>query len=182
MRITSTRYRFGRVALALATSLPVLLATSGSVSAGTSEMEIEIKAGSLGISVPIGTVELGEFTNVIGGGELTGSLGEVTVSDARSAAAGAGWVVSAISTAFTPFAGPTLAASEVGYSAEDTSMGGTATYEWHNPSDLTGVVPVVTATAITGDNWATWNPEITVNVPEGTVAGVYTATITHSVL
>jgi hypothetical protein len=40
----------------------------------------------------------------------------------------------------------------------------------------------VTATAINGYNTATWNPQITVTVSGGTVAGTYSATITHSVL
>jgi hypothetical protein len=40
----------------------------------------------------------------------------------------------------------------------------------------------VTATGITGNNSATWNPTITVTVPGGMATGVYAATITHSVL
>jgi hypothetical protein len=38
----------------------------------------------------------------------------------------------------------------------------------------------VTATGITDDNSATWNPTITVTVPGGVATGVYAATITHS--
>jgi hypothetical protein len=44
------------------------------------------------------------------------------------------------------------------------------------------VAPAVTATGITGDNSATWNPTINVAVPGGMAAGVYSATITHSVV
>ncbi len=40
---------------------------------------------------------------------------------------------------------------------------------------------MVTATGITGNNSATWIPTIHVTVPGGTVAGVYTGAITHSV-
>jgi hypothetical protein len=43
------------------------------------------------------------------------------------------------------------------------------------------VSAAVTASAISGDNSAIWNPTITVTIPGGTAAGVYTATITHSV-
>ncbi|MDP9220146.1 MAG: hypothetical protein M3P23_06360, partial [Actinomycetota bacterium] len=50
------------------------------------------------------------------------------VNDARSAAAGSGWVVSAISTAFTTPAGPAIAASAVGYLAGPITKVGTATY------------------------------------------------------
>ena len=103
------------------------------------------------------------------------------MQDARSAAAGSGWVASVISTAFTPPAGPAIAASAVGYTAGPITKVGTATYTANNPANLTGVVPAVTATGITGDNSATWNPTINVAVAGGTVAGTYSATITHSV-
>ena len=59
---------------------------------------------------------------------------------------------------------------------------GTATFTANNPNNLTGVSPVVTATGITGDNSATWNPTINVAVPGGMAAGTYSATITHSVV
>jgi hypothetical protein len=55
-------------------------------------------------------------------------------------------------------------------------------YTANNPGNLTGASPAVTATGITGDNSATWNPTINVAVPGGTVAAVYSATITHSVV
>lgn len=42
-------------------------------------------------------------------------------------------------------------------------------------------ITAMTATGITGDNSATWNPTITVAVPGGMAANVYSATITHSV-
>jgi hypothetical protein len=42
-------------------------------------------------------------------------------------------------------------------------------------------VAVVTASGITGDNSATWNPTIDVHIPGGVASGVYTGTITHSV-
>jgi hypothetical protein len=41
---------------------------------------------------------------------------------------------------------------------------------------------VVTASTTSGLNAATWNPMITVSVPGGAFRGVYTSTITHSVL
>ena len=91
-------------------------------------------------------------------------------------------MASAISTAFTPPAGPAIAASLVSYNAGTITKVGTATYTANNPAALTGVAPVVTATGITGNNSATWNPTITVHVAGGTAAGVYSATITHSVV
>jgi hypothetical protein len=104
------------------------------------------------------------------------------VNDARSAAAGSGWIASVISTAFTPPAGPTIGAAAVGYTAGAITKIGTATFTANDPADLTGVSPAVTATGITGDNSATWNPTINVFVAGGKAAGVYSGTITHSVL
>lgn len=97
----------------------------------------------------------------------------------RSAAAGSGWIVTVIATAFTPPAGPAIAASLVGYTTGPITKVGTATFTANDPPDLTGVVSAVTATGITGDNSATWNPTINVFVPGGYAAGVYSAVITH---
>jgi hypothetical protein len=141
-----------------------------------------VTGGALSITVPADSGSLGSRVNTVGGGTISGPLGQVQVNDARSAAAGSGWVVSVISTAFTPPSGPTIAASAVGYAAGAIVKTGTATYTANNPGDLTGVVPAVTASGITGDNSATWNPTINVAVPGGTVANVYSATITHSVV
>jgi hypothetical protein len=90
-------------------------------------------------------------------------------------------VATVISAAFTPSGGTAIAASAVSYSAGAITKIGTATYTANNPVDLTGPVAVVTATGITGDNSATWNPTISIAVPGGMAAGIYAALITHSV-
>jgi hypothetical protein len=157
----------------LVTAAPALAVTPATIT---------ITGGALEISAPTDSASLGTIVNTVGGGTVSGQLGIVRVSDARSAAAGSGWVASAISSAFTPPAGPAIAASAVSYSAGTITKVGTATYTANDPSSLTGVSPVVTATGITGDNSATWNPTLSVAVPGGTAAGVYSATVTHSVL
>jgi hypothetical protein len=149
---------------------------------GDSGATVTVQGGALSITVPTDAGNLGTRANSVGGGTISGPLGQVQVSDARSAAAGSGWVASVISTAFTPPAGPAIAASAVGYTAGTITKVGTATYTANDPGNLTGVAPAVTATGITGDNSATWNPTINVAVPGGTVAAVYSATITHSVV
>jgi hypothetical protein len=118
----------------------------------------------------------------VAGGTISGPLGQVQVNDARSAAAGSGWVASVIATAFTPPTGPAIPANRVGYTVGVVTPVGTATYTPNNPPDLTAVSPAVTATGITGDNSATWNPTINVAVPGGMAANTYNATITHSVV
>lgn len=159
--------------LALSIAVPAFAATTATIT---------IQGGVLEINAPTTAVNLGTLVNTVGGGTINGSLGAVQVSDARSAAAGAGWVASVISSAFTPTSGPTIAASAVGYTAGTITKVGTATYTANNPGNLTGASAAVTATGITGDNSAAWNPTINIAVPGGTAAGVYSATITHSVL
>jgi hypothetical protein len=155
---------------------------SASALPGQTNATITITGGALAITVQPDAGNLGTRANTVGVGTISGPLGQVQVSDARSAAAGSGWVASVISTAFTPPAGPAIAASAVGYIAGPITKVGTATYTANDPGNLTGVVPAVTATGITGDNSAAWNPTITVTIPGGMAAGVYSATITHSVL
>jgi hypothetical protein len=159
--------------LTLGTALPA--------SADTTGVSLTVTGGILGITVPVNAGSLGTQSNTVNGGTISGHLGVVVVSDARLAAAGSGWVATVISTAFTPLAGPTIPASAVGYTAGTIAKVGTATYTANDPGNLTGVSPAVTATGITGDNSATWNPTINVAVPGGTASGTYTATITHSV-
>lgn len=163
----------------VALSVPL---TASADTTGASTATITVTGGVLSITVPTDAGNLGTRADSVGGGTISGALGTVQVSDARSAAAGSGWVASVISTAFTPAAGPAIAASAVAYSAGPITKVGTATYTANDPSNLTGVVSVVTATGITGDNSATWNPTITVTVAGGMAAGVYSATITHSVV
>jgi hypothetical protein len=162
------------------------LGSGGSASATQTNATVTITGGALAITAPTNTpldpVSLGTRANTVSGGTISGSLGVVQVSDGRSPAAGSGWVASVISSAFTPPAGPAIAASYLSYTAGTITKVGTATYTANDPVNLTGVVPAVTATGITGDNSATWNPTINVSVPGGMAAGIYSATITHSVV
>jgi hypothetical protein len=162
--------------LAIGVALPASADTTGGSSA-----TITIQGGALAITVPTSAGNIGTQADTVGGGTISGPLGQVQVSDARGAPAGSGWVATVISTAFTPPSGPAIAASAVSYSAGPVTKVGTATFTANNPPNLTAVVAAVTATGITGDNSATWNPTISVIVPGGMAAGVYSATITHSV-
>lgn len=149
---------------------------------GPTAATLTVTGGTLSITVPADAGSLGTHTNTVTGGNISGPLGEVQVNDARSAAAGSGWVASVISTAFTPPSGPAIPASAVSYGVGAIVQVGTATYTANDPNDLTGVAPALTASGITGDNSATWNPTLTIAVPGGAAANVYSATITHSVL
>jgi hypothetical protein len=154
---------------------------SGPALAAETSATVTVTGGALSITVPVSAGNLGTRENTVSGGTISGQLGEVQVSDARAAAAGSGWVATVISTAFTPSSGPTIGAAAVGYTAGAITKVGTATFTANNPTNLTGVVAAVTATGITGDNSASWDPTINVFVAGGMAAGVYSGTITQSV-
>jgi hypothetical protein len=169
--------------LAISTGMLTLgVAVPARAASGATTATVTVTGGFLSITVPVDAGNLGTIPNSVTGGVISGPLGQVQVSDARSAPAGSSWVASVIATAFTPPAGPTIPASAVAYSAGTIIKVGTATYTANDPGNLTGVVPAVTATGITGDNSATWNPTITVTVPGGMAAAIYSATITHSLV
>ena len=172
----------------LATSLVAFMAISLQAIApavadqtAISSASITLVGGGLSITAPSDAGNLDTKSNQVGATTASGQLGTVQVTDARSAPAGAAWTATAISTAFTPTAGPAIGAASVGYTAGTITKVGTATYTANNPANLTGVSAVVTATEITGDNTATWNPTIHVAVGANMAAGVYFGTITHSV-
>ncbi len=170
-----------RLPISLLVAVIAAVAVGAHPAAAQTPASITIEGGALLMTVPANAGSLGTRANTVSGGTISGPLGQVQVNDARSAVAGSGWVVSVISSAFTPPAGPAIAASAVGYTVGTIVKVGTATYTANDPANLTGQSPAVTATGITGDNSATWNPTIHVAVPGGMAAGVYSATITHSV-
>jgi hypothetical protein len=177
MRISRTR----RMPVGIVAAMLTLGVTAPAMAAPTAAT-VTVTGGALSITVPADAGNLGTQANTVLGETISGPLGQVRVDDARSAAAGSGWVASVISTAFTPPSGPTIGAAAVGYSAGTITKVGTATFTANDPPDLSGAVPAVTATGITGDNSATWNPTIDVTVAGGKAAGVYAGTITHSVV
>jgi hypothetical protein len=179
-RNTMTIERTRGLLVAAATGMLTLGIAGPAVAAATSAT-VTVTGGALSITAPASAGNLGTMANSVLGGTISGPLGQVQVNDARSAAAGSGWVATVISTAFTPPAGPTIGAANVGYTAGPITKVGTATFNANDPPNLTGVVAAVTATGITGDNSATWNPTINVTVPGSMAAGVYSGTITHSV-
>lgn len=147
---------------------------------GTTAATVTVAGGVLSITVSSSAGNLGTLS-AGPGGSISGSLGQVQVSDQRGAVAGSTWVASVISSPFTaPLAIP-IPASSVSYWAGAISQTGIATYTANNPANLSTTVAAVTATGISGDNVATWNPTITVVLPPGTMAGTYSASITHSV-
>jgi hypothetical protein len=183
MRTRSMLFAGAAGILTLGIALP---ASASGGDTTTTTATVTVTGGALGISVPGDAGNLGTRANTADGGRITGELGVVRVADARGVPAGSSWVASVISTPFTAPSGATIPASAVSYDAGlfvDVIKLGAATFDRPRQSNLTDTVAAVTATAITGNTSVTWNPTITVNIPPGGMAaGVYSATITHSVL
>jgi hypothetical protein len=150
-------------------SVPALAATP---------MSFDITSGALSITAPSAGVSLGTQVASTSAFTISGQLGIVTVTDGRGGATS--WTTSAIATAFTPSSGPADPASNVGYASGPFTISGGVTPVETDASNLTGVVPVVSATS-TGISSVSWNPTISVLVPADYAPGVYLATITQSV-
>jgi hypothetical protein len=145
-----------------------------------------LATGVLSISAPASS-DLG--TGSTGAGTLSAQLGSVTVTDNRGALLGT-WTASVSSTDFTTggaTASETIAKGQVTYwSGVASATSGTAVF---TPGQATSVDAQAlsvsrtgyAATAVIGNNSASWNPTLTVNVPAPAVAGAYSGTITHSV-
>jgi hypothetical protein len=145
--------------------------------------------GTLTISAPTDAdLSTGVTTPVTPGGQVVGSLGTVTVTDLRSLV-DTGWTASVSSTAFTTggaTSAETIPAADLAYDPTatlTTTFGTIASLVGTPLAHLSSTaVATVTASGADGDNQATWNPVITVSVPDTAVAGTYSGTITHSVL
>ena len=170
-----------KLVVAILAVLPLGLTVPAMADSGTTTASVTVTPGALTITVPSSAGSLASGVSSVNGSTISGSLGVVQVSDARGAPAGSSWVATVISTAFTPPAGPTIGAAAVGYVAGAISKVGTATYVANNPTAISGVVAAVSASGITGQNSATWNPTINIALLGSTAANTYSATITHSV-
>jgi hypothetical protein len=143
-------------------------------------------AGGLTVTVPA-SASLGSGA---AGTTISGQLGPVTVLDQR-AALNASWVATVISTDFTTGGGTspeTIPNINVTYwSGPATATAGSGVFTPGQQTAGDAVIINVPRTAFThtggtGANFATWNPTVSVAVPADAVGGLYTGTVTHSVL
>jgi hypothetical protein len=167
-------------------SVLTLLAVALPARAADTTTTFSLAGGALSISAPASR-DLG--SGPTGGGNLSAQLGTVTVTDSRGALVGT-WTASVSSTDFTTggaTANETIAKGQVTYwSGAATATSGTAVFApgqalAANAQALSVSRTAFSATAIIGNNSASWDPTVTVNVPAAAVAGDYTGTITHSV-
>jgi hypothetical protein len=146
--------------------------------AADTPVTVVVSQGTLGISAPTASVLLGTTPASAIAQTVTSQLGPVLVTDNRAGIAG--WVATAGATA--PSDGTGIPTSAMAYNPGATTVVGTATVTGTNLASMATQSTVETATFVSGDNTATWNPSIVVTVPAGAVAGTYSATITHSML
>ena len=159
----------------------------GGPHAATTTTTFTLSGGSLSISAPSSTVNLG--TTGTGSSTVSAQLGTVTVTDSRGALAGS-WTATAASTDFTTggaSANETVAKANVNYwSGAATASSGTAVFLpgqvlSANEVAIGSAQTAFSASAIVGNDSASWNPTIDVHLPAAAVTGTYTGTITHSV-
>ena len=172
----------GAAALACTASLvPAHAATSGDTTT-----TFTLTAGNLAISVPA-SASLGSVAT--GTGTTSAQLGAVQVSDGRGALLGS-WTSSVTSTDFTTggaTSNETITKGNADYwSGAATATTGVGTFTpgellVANKVALSASRTAFSATVVVGNNTATWNPTMIINVPSAAVAGTYSGTVTHSV-
>ncbi|MBG6068991.1 ice-binding family protein [Micromonospora ureilytica] len=140
--------------------------------------------GELSISAPE-TADLGSASL---GGVASGNLGPVTVTDERLLSEPT-WTATVVATDFVTSGVPvhTISNTNASYwSGPATATSGIGTFTSGQPTSGDAEIINVERTAFTladgvGNNSATWDPVVSVQIPLTAVAGVYTGTITFSV-
>lgn len=161
------------VLLVGSTALPASAATSsGTVTTVT------VTGGGLAITAPVGAV----LSDAAPGGTAAANLTGVQVADTRAGIIG--WSTSVVSTDFarTTPAAASIPAAAVSYTPGLATVTGIAVVVPTLQTDLSTGKAVQTASAVVGNNTATWAATLSVAVPQGALAGTYSGTLTHSVL
>ena len=168
-------------AAVIATGL-IPTAAGAAVSAPSEDTPVTftVNVGALSITVP----DSASLSSVAPGNTATAQVGSVTVTDDRALLA-ATWTATASSTAFKTAGGSgleTIPVTAVSYDPGDITTTGTITATGTALTPMSGAAqPVVTGTAGSGNNIATWNPTLAVVVPASAVGGLYSGTLSQSV-
>ncbi|MFC9075655.1 hypothetical protein ACFTY7_01095 [Streptomyces sp. NPDC057062] len=170
MRARSLSVAAAAAALVLVQPGPAVAADDPSTT-----VNFTVSSGDLSLSAPV-SANLGSGAP---GTAISGAIGVVTVTDDR-ALAFASWTATAAETDFTNGAS-TIPATNANYDPGSITTTGTITATGTPVTLSHTATPVVTGTDGVGDNTATWNPTVTVNVPAGAIGGAYTGTLTQSV-
>lgn len=185
-----TRSKLATIALTTGLAVAGIAGIAGPAHAaitGDTSMTFTLSGGTLAITVPsskaLGSVATGTATTA------SAQLGTIAVTDTRGALLGS-WTASVSSSDFTTgasTANETIAKANADYwSGAATATTGTGVF---GPGQLLVANKVTLATsrtafsasALVGNNTASWNPTVNVTIPSAAVAGDYTGTITHSI-
>lgn len=134
-----------------------------------------VTSGALSLSVPV-SADLGSGAP---GTDISGPIGPCTVTDDR-ALLSASWTVTAAETDFANGIS-TIPATDADYTVGTVTTTGTITVTPTNITLSNTAQTVLTGSDGVGDNTASWDPTIAVNVPASAVGGLYTGTLTQSV-
>jgi hypothetical protein len=147
--------------------LAALIAFPAAATAGSTTTTFSLTGGALSIGVPASTVNLGSAAT--GASTLSGQLGNVTVTDDRGVLLGT-WASQVSASNFTTGGGTsseTISVGNVSYwSGPATAVTGTATF---TPGQATSASEIAlgtsgqtafSASAVVGNNSASWNPHI----------------------
>lgn len=162
-------------AAALVLGVGVPATSAFAAGSGDTAATFTLTGGSLDLTVQA-TAALTDAAH--GTTHVTGSLGLVNVTDGRGGVSG--WDATAASTAFTGVLGSSSTA--VSYTGGTVDSIGSSTVNDGAATTLTAdPAPVVSATAVSGDNSASWTPGLDVTMPAGALADDYSGTVTTSV-
>ena len=163
--------------IGLAVAAVLVVAAALPAAADDTATTFSLTGGTLTLSVGASAALTDEASGVAAN-TITGTLGAVTVTDARGGTAG--WVTSAASTTFT---GVGLSVSDgVAYTNGTVTETGTNTVAAVTAQSITTTAAVATATGVSGNNTASWDPTLDVSMPAGALAGDYAGTVTTSLV
>lgn len=169
------------LATLMATSAMGLALLVPAAYAADTNTTFSLNGGALSVTVPASTALSDAAT---GAASLSGSLGTVTVDDARGGTAG--WTASVTSTSFTgqTQVSPTVIANtSVSYAPGlATSTSGVVVATPGLGGAMGTSQTAFSGAAVVGNNSVSWAPTITVTLPSDALADSYAGTITHSVL
>ncbi|WP_309107267.1 hypothetical protein [Arthrobacter sp.] len=167
-----------RTALVLACSAALAGGMAVPASAADTTTTVTVETGLLSIAAPASAV----LSTGTPGVNSTVTVGNTTVTDARAGVAG--WSATVALPALTGDARPaqTIPTTAATYLAATVTPTGTSTLATPaTGTDLTSAKVSQSASAVSGNNSATWTAALTVPIPAQVLADTYSALMTQSV-
>ena len=163
------------------------LAAAGPASAATGSQVVAFTVAAGTLAITPGAPAVGVNASLTGGTTTASiDLGLTTVADTRISSTG--WAVSAATTDFTVTPGTgSISRANAAFSvpAAPLNVLGSATFTTQaapTAVDASGSVGNLVVATATGITTATFSPRLAVTVPNGSATGIYTATITQTVV